>query len=81
MNTIVMGGVGGPEFFHIFIGLWLVVFIIWEIFWKGLALWHSARRGQYWWFVVMLLINTIGILPIIYLFFIAKKKFSNLFSL
>jgi hypothetical protein len=48
--------------------------------WKGLALWHAARRGEHWWFVAILLINTIGILEIIYLFFIAKLKFDQLLT-
>lgn len=58
----------------------LIVLIIWSLFWKGLAFWHSARRGDTVWFVVMLLLNTLGILEIIYLFAIAKRNFNNLFS-
>ena len=34
---------------------------------RGLALWHSARRGQTGWFIVLLIVNTVGILPAIYL--------------
>ena len=45
-----------------------VLFILWALVWKGLALWHSARRGQYWWFLALLIVNTFGILEIIYLF-------------
>ena len=58
----------------------LLLFVIWSIFWKGLALWHSGRRGQVWWFVILLVINTVGILEIIYLFGVLKLKFSQLFS-
>ncbi len=54
--------------------------LLWEGLWKGLALWHSARRAQPWWFVILLVVNTVGILPIIYLFAIAKLKLSELFS-
>ena len=57
-----------------------VVLILWSLFWKGLALWHAGRRGQSWWFVILLIFNTVGILEIIYLFAIAKLKFSQLFS-
>jgi len=53
---------------------------LWSLFWKGLALWHAGRRGQPWWFVILLILNTVGILEIIYLFAIAKLKFSELFS-
>ena len=57
-----------------------VPLLLWSLFWKGLALWHSARRGEPWWFVALLLINTVGILEIIYLFGIAKIKPDHLFQ-
>jgi len=56
------------------------ILLIWSMFWKGLALWHSGRRGQVVWFVAILLINTVGILEIVYLFAVAKLKFDQLFS-
>lgn len=58
----------------------IIVVIIWSVLWKGLALWHSARRGNPWWFVIMIFVNTLGILEIIYLFAVAKLKFGELFS-
>lgn len=61
-------------------GPWLFVLIIWTLFWKGLALWHSGRRGQPWWFVILLVVNTLGILEIIYIFAVAKLKWSELFT-
>lgn len=57
-----------------------ILFAVWSLFWKGLALWHSARRGEHWWFVALLLINTLGILEIVYLFGFAKLKFNELFG-
>ena len=56
------------------------LFLLWSIFWRGLALWHSGRRGQEWWFAILLVVNTIGILEIIYLFSIIKLKPAELFS-
>jgi hypothetical protein len=47
---------------------------IWSLFWKGHALWHAAGRRQGWWFVALLVFNTIGILEIIYIFGILKLK-------
>ncbi len=47
---------------------------LWSIFWKGLALWRSANLKQKNWFVALLILNTIGIAEIAYLFFFAKKK-------
>ena len=58
-----------PKFF------WLVILVtIWDLVWKGIALWKSARNGQRNWFVVLLLINSLGIVPIIYLQFFQKKN-------
>lgn len=59
---------------------WIFLLIVWSIFWKGLALWHAGRRGEPWWFVIMLVVNTLGILEIIYLFGVVKLTFSRLFS-
>ncbi|MBP9703046.1 hypothetical protein KBD69_05210 [Candidatus Woesebacteria bacterium] len=47
---------------------------IWSLFWKGLALWKSARNDERYWFVALLVINTMGVLEILYLFVFAKTK-------
>jgi len=47
--------------------------IIWSLVWKGLALWKSAELRQKYWFVLILILNTMGILEIIYIFAVAKK--------
>ena len=52
--------------------LGIVLLVVWSLFWKGFALWHAAKRGEQWWFIAILVINTVGILEIIYIFFIAK---------
>jgi hypothetical protein len=59
----------------------LILLVVWSAFWKGLALWHSARRGQPWWFVIFVFVNTLGILELIYLFGIAKLHANELFSM
>lgn len=46
--------------------------ILWSLSWKGLALWHAAKREEKWWFIAMLVINTIGILEICYLAFVVR---------
>lgn len=53
---------------------------IWSLFWAGLALWHSAKRGQNWWFMIFLIFHTVGILENIYLFGVLKLKWSDLFK-
>ncbi len=41
--------------------------LIWSIFWKGLALWRSARMNHKGWFIALLVINTVGIFEIVYI--------------
>jgi hypothetical protein len=45
----------------------LAIFILWSLIWKALALWRAAHRESKVWFVLFLIINTAGILEIIYL--------------
>lgn len=52
----------------------VLIAAFWEIGWKGWALWRSAKQNDKPWFVVLLLINTVGILPIAYLFVFSKKR-------
>ena len=60
-------------------GIGLILVMAWSLVWKGLALWHSSKRNQPWWFLILLVVNTMGILEIIYLFGVAKLKFDQLF--
>jgi len=45
----------------------IIIVVVWTIVLKGYALWHAARNGQKWWFIALLVMNTLGILEIIYL--------------
>ncbi|MFH1749902.1 MAG: DUF5652 family protein [bacterium] len=58
------------------LGLTLLFFIlmIWSVVWKGIALWRAGRNNQVGWFVVLFLINTIGILEILYIFVFQPKE-------
>jgi len=47
--------------------------IAWAVIWKGIALWHAARNRQLAWYIALLIVNTIGILEIVYLIFFRKK--------
>ncbi|MFA5744760.1 MAG: DUF5652 family protein [Candidatus Paceibacterota bacterium] len=61
-----------PEFMSIFIPIILVA-VLWTVILKGYALWHSARNSQKWWFIALLVINTMGILEIVYLIWFRNK--------
>ena len=51
-----------------------VLFVIWVIPWKGIALWKAAHNNSIPWFVILLIFNTLGILEILYIFLFSKKK-------
>ena len=55
------------------IGLGILVLVIWTVIWKGMALWKAAQLSHKKWFIVLLLVNTIGILDIYYIRFVARK--------
>ena len=58
------------------VDLFIIVFIvvlIWSAIWKLLALWKSARNGAFVWFVFLALLNTLGILPILYIYVFSKS--------
>ncbi len=45
----------------------IIVLTIIDLVLRGLALWRSAREGHTAWFVALLIVNTVGILPAVYL--------------
>jgi hypothetical protein len=51
-----------------------VILLIWETVWKGIALWNAAKETQKYWFIAILILNTLGILPILYIFVFKKGK-------
>jgi hypothetical protein len=45
----------------------LLVLAVWDLVWKAMAIWRAARRNETVWFVVLIIVNTAGLLPIYYL--------------
>ena len=80
MMGIGLGGYGMGVGFPFWMLSVLPFVILWSLIWKGFALWHSAQRGDKWWFIAFLVVNTVGILEIIYLFGFIKLKFDGLLS-
>lgn len=55
------------------ISLWLLILIfVWSAIWKFVALWKSARNNHLIWFVVIAIVNTFGIIEILYIFLFSK---------
>ena len=52
----------------------LILILAWTLPWKGIALWKAARNSHKGWFIALLVVNTLAILEIIYIFYFSKKK-------
>jgi len=55
----------------------LLAVLLWTLPWKAWALWLAARRGDIWWFFALIVVSTLGILEMIYIFLIAKQSDSR----
>lgn len=47
---------------------------VWSLIWKAFALYRAGANRSPGWFVTLLLVNTVGILEMLYLFVFGKKK-------
>lgn len=56
-------------------GWWtmLVLLVLADVILRGMGMWRAAKKGQQGWFVAMLVINSVGILPVVYMLFFEKK--------
>lgn len=52
----------------------LIILIIWEVTWKLIALWKAGRNNHLAWFICIAIINTVGILPIVYILMHGNKR-------
>lgn len=73
-NNLIGSPFGGSGLFwfnklaSIWNGWLLVILIVWSIVWKAIAMYRAGRYGQPWWFAVILIVNTFGILEIFYFY-------------
>lgn len=52
----------------------IAIVALWTVIIKGYALWHAARNSQKGWFIALLVINTLGILEIVYLIWFSSSS-------
>jgi len=50
-----------------------ILLALWSLPWKGIALWKAAQLSHKWWFIIILIANTLALVEIYYIFFIARK--------
>jgi len=54
---------------------WVVpLIVVWVLPWKGVALWKAAQLKDRWWFISLLVLNTLAVLEIFYIFIFSKRK-------
>lgn len=73
MNTLLLGNSRSSL-------LLLLIAVLWVLPWKIYALWTASKNNHKIWFVILAIINTFGILEIIYIFGIAKKNWHEVKS-
>jgi methionyl-tRNA synthetase len=54
--------------------VFVFLILVWTLPWKGVALWRAAKNDHKGWFVALLVLNTLGMLEILYIFVFSKKK-------
>lgn len=52
----------------------IIVVGLWSLIWKGFALYRAGANRSNGWFIVLFILNTAGILDILYLIFSRKKQ-------
>lgn len=52
----------------------LLLILLWTMPWKGVALWKAAKKNDQLWFIAILLLNTLAILDILYLYFFSERQ-------
>lgn len=53
--------------------------IAWDLAWKGVALWRASRNSHSRWFVALLVLNSAGVLPMVYLWLCRRRNERGLF--
>lgn len=69
---------------HVWPFIWILVPLIFlDVALKGWGMWRAARMGKTIWFIVLFFVNSLGILPAIFLLFTdeeyTKKNMKNSF--
>jgi len=50
-----------------------VMLLIWSMIWKGIALWKAVKNNDLPWYIALLILNTVGILEIFYIYVFSKR--------
>lgn len=53
-------------------GVLILAAALWTLYWKYKAIWHAVKHDHKIWVLVLLVVNTLGILEILYLHVFSK---------
>ena len=56
----------------------IVILALWDGVWKAIGMWKAARNGSVAWFIALMIFNTVGILPILYIYVFSKKDSTDI---
>jgi hypothetical protein len=51
-----------------------IILVVWALIWKGIALWKAARAQDKVWYIILLILNTLGLLEILYIFVFSRRE-------
>lgn len=54
-----------------------LILLVWILIWKGIALWKAATKRQLIWFVVLLVLNSLSLFEILYVFWLSRWSFDK----
>ena len=52
----------------------IIILSVWELVWKYIAMWKASRNNHLAWYICIAVLNTAGILPIVYLLLHRSKS-------
>ena len=55
----------------------LILTLAWSLPWKGVALWKAANKKDKWWFIAILVVNTLAVFEIAYIFYFSERKYGK----
>ncbi|MDD5331535.1 MAG: DUF5652 family protein [Candidatus Nanoarchaeia archaeon] len=55
----------------------IILLVVWDLIIRGIGLWKAANNKHTAWFIALMVLNTVGILPLIYVLFFSKPKRSQ----
>jgi len=66
-----------PFYVHAVFNVFIIILAIWTIPWKVYAVWTSVKNNHKKWFIVLLILNTVSILELYYIFKVANKSWTE----